>query len=115
MVGVQDESIAIADTKRRKGVYTKKSWRSTYTYTGSHSRMVVFGVITVDGEGLFERYERFTKDEFVDFLQKTYERFGRMLIIAGRIPWHKALAVQEALEEMEGRMDMTFLPPDART
>ena len=55
-------------------------------YTGSHSMTVVFGVITVDGEGLFERYERFTKDEFVDFLQKTYERFGRMLIIAGRAP-----------------------------
>ena len=111
VVGVQDESIVPADARPRKGVYTKKGRRATYTFTRSHSKTVVFGVITADGEGFFERYERFSKDEFVDFLWKAHERFGKMLIIADRAQQHKARAVREALEEMEGRIEMVFLLP----
>ena len=111
VVGVQDESIVITDTRPRKGVYTRKGRRATYTFTGSYSKTVVFGMITADGEGFFERYPKFSKDEFVDFLRKAHERFGRMLIIADRAPQHRARAVREALEEMEGRVEMVFLPP----
>ena len=39
---VQDEAICIADARFRKGVYT---------YTGSHSKTIVFGLITIDGGG----------------------------------------------------------------
>ena len=86
VVDVQDESIAIANAWPRKGVYTRKDRRATYTFTGSHSRTVVFVVITTDWEGFFERYPKFSWDEFVDFLRKAHERFGRMLIIANRAP-----------------------------
>ena len=40
-VCVQDEAICVADARLRKGVYT---------YTGSHSKTIVFGLITLDGE-----------------------------------------------------------------
>ena len=50
-ITVQDESIVLADARPRKGVYTPKGVRATYTYTGSHSKTVVFGVITSDGRG----------------------------------------------------------------
>ena len=45
VVGVQDESIVVADARPRKGVYTKMGRRAAYTYTGSHSKTVAFGVI----------------------------------------------------------------------
>ena len=48
---VQDEAICVADARLRKGVYTPKGVRGVYTYTGSHSKTVVFGLITLDGEG----------------------------------------------------------------
>ena len=51
-VCVQDEAICVADARLRKGVYTPKGVRGVYTYTGSHSKTVVFGLITLDGEGV---------------------------------------------------------------
>ena len=42
---VQDEAICVADARLRKGVYTPKGVRGVYTYTGSHSKTIVFGLI----------------------------------------------------------------------
>ena len=47
---VQDEAICVADARLRKGVYTPKGVRGVHAYTGSHSKTVVFGLITLDGE-----------------------------------------------------------------
>ena len=49
---VQDEAICVADARLRKGVYTPKGIRGVYTYTGSHSKTIVFGLITLDGGGV---------------------------------------------------------------
>ena len=51
-VCVQDEAICMADARLRKGVYTPKGVRGVYTYTGSHSKTIVFGLITLDGGGV---------------------------------------------------------------
>ena len=40
---VQDEAICVADARLKKGVYTPKGVRGVYTYTGSHSKTIVFG------------------------------------------------------------------------
>ena len=64
-VCVQDEAICVADARLRKGIYTPKGVRGVYTYTGSHSKTIVFGLITLDGEGFFQRYGSFTGKEFV--------------------------------------------------
>ena len=45
---VQDRAICVADARLRKGVYTPKRIRDVYTYTGSHSKTIVFGLITLD-------------------------------------------------------------------
>ena len=68
-VCVQDEAICVADARLRKGVST---------YTGSHSKTIVFGLITLDGEGLFQGYGSFTGKEFVEFLKAACERFGKI-------------------------------------
>ena len=48
---VQDEAICVAGARLRKGIYTPKGVRGVYTYTGSHSKTIVFGLITLDGGG----------------------------------------------------------------
>ena len=72
-VCVQDEAICVADARLRKGVYTPKGVRGVYTYTGSHSKTIVFGLITLDVEGFFQRYGSFTGKEFVEFLKAACE------------------------------------------
>ena len=102
----------IADTRIRKGVYTLKGKRAVYTYTGSRARTVVFGLITDDGRSFFKRYDRFTKDEFTDFLREAHAQFGKpIMMILDRAPQHKAKIIQETLRDLGGAVELEFLPP----
>ena len=108
---VQDEAIVVADARARKGVYTLKGKRAVYTYTGSHARTVVFGLITCDGRSFFKRYDRFTKDEFADFLREAHAQFGKLFMILDRAPQHKAKIIRETLKELDGEVELESLPP----
>ena len=110
-VGVQDESIVVADSRPRKGVYTLGNKRAVYTYNGSHTKTIVFGFITSDGGGFFKRYAAFTKDEFVDFLKAAHGWFGKIIMVLDRAAQHRAKIVREAIEEMNGEVRLVFLPP----
>ena len=109
-VCVQDEAICVADARLRKGVYTPKGVRGVYTYTGSHSKTIVFGLITLDGEGFFQRYGSFTGKEFVEFLKAACERFGKILMITDGAPQHRPEFVREGLAGMDGQ-GLEFFPP----
>ena len=109
---VQDETNVIADTRIRRSVYTLKGKRAVYTYTGSHARTVVFGLITDDGRSFFKRYDRFTKDEFADFLREAHAQFGKpIMMILDRAPQHKAKIIQETLRDLGGAVELELLPP----
>ena len=107
---VQDESIVTAEARLRKGVYTPRGVRAACTYTGTHSKTVVFGLITSDWKNLFARYDRFRKEEFVDFLRRAHEKFGRILMILDGAPQHRANDVKAEVEKLNG-LELVFLPP----
>ena len=98
---VQDEAICVADARLRKDVYT---------YTGSYSKTIVFGLITLDGEGFFQRYGSFTGKEFVEFLKAACERFGKILMITDGAPQHRSKFVREEIGRLDG-VELQFLPP----
>ena len=84
--------------------------RGVYTYTGSHSKTVVFGLITLDGEGFFQRYGSFTGKEFVELLKAACERFGKVLMITDGAPQHRSKLVREEIGCLDG-VELQFLPP----
>ena len=107
---MQDEAICVANARLRKGIYTPKGVRGVYTYTGSHSKTIVFGLITLGGEGFFRRYGSFTGKEFVGFLKAACERFGKVLMITGGAPQHRSKFVREEIGRLDG-VELQFLPP----
>ena len=107
---VQDEAICMADAQLRKDIYTPKRVRGVYTYTGSHSRTIVFGLITLDGEEFFQRYGSFTGKELVEFLKAACERFGKILMITDGAPQHRSKFVREKIGRLDG-VELQFLPP----
>lgn len=112
---VQDETIVIADARACRGVYTLKGKRAVYTYTGSHTRTVVFELITDDGRSFFKRYDRFTKDEFADFLREAHAQFGKpIMMILDRAPQHKAKIIQKTLKDLGEAVKLEFLPSGCR-
>ena len=106
---VQDEAICVANARIRKGIYTPKGVRGVYTYTGSHSKTIVFGLITLNGEGFFQRYGSFTGKEFVEFLKAACERFGKVLMITDGAPQHRPKFVREEIGRLDG-VELQFLP-----
>ena len=107
---VQDEAICVADAWPRNGVYMPKGVRGVYTYTGSHSKTIVFGLNTPDGEGFFQRYDSFTGKEFVEFLKAACERFGKILMMTDGAPQHRSRLVREEIGRLDGA-ELQFLPP----
>ena len=110
MACVQDEAICVADARLRKGIYTPKGIRGVYMYTGSHSKTIVFGLITLDGEEFFQRYDSFTGKEFVEFLKAACEGFGKILTITDGAPQHRSKFVREEIGRLDG-VELQFLPP----
>ena len=98
---MQNEAICVANARFSKGVYT---------YTGSHSKTVMLGLIMLDREGIFQRYGPFTGKEFVEFLKAAYERFGKILMITGGAPQHRSKFVREEIGRLDG-VELQFLPP----
>ena len=84
--------------------------RGVYTYTGSHSKTIVFGLIMLDGEGFFQRYGFFTGKEFVEFLKAACERFGKILMITDGAPQHRSKFVREEIGRLDG-VELQFMPP----
>ena len=107
---VQNEAICVADARLRKGVYTLKGVRGVYTYTGSHSKTIVFGLSTLDGEGFFQRYGSFTGKESVEFLKAACERFWKIPMVTDGAPQHRSRLVREEIGRLDG-VELQFLPP----
>ena len=70
----------------------------------------MFGLITLDGEGFFQRYGSFTGKEFVEFLKAACERFGKVLMITDGAPQHRSKFVREEIGRLDG-VELQFLPP----
>ena len=69
---VQDESIFMHDSAMtRKRGWIPKEKRPVVTVTGSHSKTIAFGVLSLDGKQLFRQYERFDSHSFIAYLEET--------------------------------------------
>ena len=70
----------------------------------------MFGLITLDGEGFFQRYGSFTGKEFVEFLKAACERFGKILMITDGAPQRRSKFVREEIGRLDD-VELQFLPP----
>ena len=99
----------ISDARPRKRGYTRKGIRAFYTYTGSHSKTIIHGLLTTDGRGMFRQYDEFTKDTFADFLKQALYKFKKICLIMDRASQHRATKIRELVEKTDG-LEIIFLP-----
>ena len=99
----------IADPRSRRRGYTRKGIRAFYTYTGSHSKTVVFGLITTDGRSMFRQYDRFDKHSFAKFLKAAVRKFKKICMIVDKAPQHRAKIINDLVDEIDG-LTLKFLP-----
>ena len=99
----------VVGPRARKRGYTRRGVRASYVYTGSHSKTIVFGLLTTDDRRMFRQYDRFDMHAFARFLKAAVRRFGRICIILDRAPQHRAKMICHLVERMEG-LTLKFLP-----
>ena len=108
---MQDESIFMHDsamTKRRRWVPKEK--RPMVTVTGSHSKTIAFGVLSLDGKQLFRQYDRFDSHSFIAYLEDVKKRFRKFIIFADRATQHRSQAVKEYLQRNLETTRMEYFP-----
>ena len=99
----------IAGPRARKRGYTRSGIRASYVYTGSHSKTIVFGLITTDGRSMFRQYDKFDMHAFARFLRTAVRKFGKICIILDKAPQHRAKMIRRLVEMTDG-LTLKFLP-----
>ena len=101
--------IVISDARPRKRGYTRKGIRAFFTYTGSHSKTILYGLITTDGRGMFRQYDKFNQHAFADFLRQAVYRFKKICLIMDKASQHRAVKIRKLVERTDG-LEIIFLP-----
>ncbi len=95
-------------TKRRKWIFKDK--RPMVTVTGSHSKTIVFGVLSLDGKQLFRQYERFDSQSFIAYLEDVKRKFNKFIIFVDRASQHRAKIVKEYLQRNLEPIRIEYFP-----
>ena len=108
---VEDESIFVHDS----GAATKRKWiskekRPAVTVTGSHSKTVVFGALSLDGKQLFRQYERFDSCSFTTYLEEARKRFKKFIMFLDRAAQHRSKEVNEYLQRNVDNVMVEYFP-----
>ena len=96
---VQDEFIFMHDsvmTRKRRWISREK--RPVVTVTGSHSKTIIFGVLSMDGKQLFRKYERFDSGSSMAYLDEARKKFKKFVMIVDRATQHRSRMVKECLQ-----------------
>ena len=109
VTAIQDETIVIAAPRARKRGYTRKKIRALYTYTGSHSKTIVFGLITADDRNMFRQHDEFGMHAFAKFIRAAVRKFGKICLILDKAPQHRAKMILRLVDEIDG-LTLKFLP-----
>ena len=108
---VEDESIFMHDsvmTRKRRWVLKEK--RPVVTVTGSHSKTIVFGMLSLDGKQLFRQYERFDSQSFMAYLEEARKKFRKFIMIVDRATQHRSRMVKEYLQRNLETIRIEYFP-----
>ena len=109
---VEDESIFMHDSvMTRKRGWILKEKRPVVTVTGSHSKTIAFGVLSMDGKQLFRQYERFDSHQsFMAYLEEARKKFRKFIMIVDRATQHRSRMVKEYLQRNLETIRIEYFP-----
>ena len=108
---VQDESVFMHDSAMaRKRRWVPKEKRPMVTVTGSHSKTIIFGILSLDGKQLFRQHGRFDSRSFMAYLEETRKKFRKFVMIVDRATQHRSRMVKEYLQRNLETIRIEYFP-----
>ncbi len=95
-------------TKRRRWILKEK--RPIVTVTGSHTKTIVYGVLSLDGKQLFRQYDRFDSHSFMAYLDEVKKKFNKFIMFVDRASQHRARIVKEYLQRNLETIRIEYFP-----
>ena len=108
---VQDESIFVHDSRAiKKRRWIAKERRPMVTVTGSHSKTIVFGVLSLDGKQLFGQHDRFDSHSFIAYLEEARKKFKKFVMFVDGAAQHRSKEVNEYLQRNVDNVRVEYFP-----
>jgi transposase len=108
----EDESILTYDSTMRS-IWAKKGSRPRILVTGSHKRICLFGALTQNHGHLFRQYAKMNGYSFTAFLRQLKQRYGCLILLIDRAPWHRSRIVKTFLDANRSRLHVLYFPANA--
>ena len=105
----EDESTFLYDSISRK-VWVQKGIKPRRLVTGLHKRIHIFGFLSEDKKKMFISDNKMNAKSFLKSLYKIKKRFGKMILIIDRAPWHGAKKVQRYFKKNRGEIKIIWFP-----
>ena len=80
------------------------------TVTGSHSKTIIFGVLSLDGKQLFRQYDRFDSHSFIAYLGDVKKKFKKFIMFVDRAAQHRSKEVREYLQRNVDNVRVEYFP-----
>ena len=80
------------------------------TVTGSHGKIIAFGVLSPDGKQLFRQYGRFDSHSFIAYLEDAKKKFEKFIIFTDRATQHRSQTVREYLQRNLETIRIKYFP-----
>jgi len=114
----QDEAIILHEAGGGPWLWPGRGERAPVPYTGSHKRPVLYGAVASDGRRPCQARKGLGAATFVAHLKRLHKKFGKIAVVAGRAPQHRAAVVPGWLRSRGGGVELACLPvgtpePDA--
>jgi putative transposase len=105
----EDESTFLYDSVSRK-VWVQKCVKPRRYVTGLHKKIHIFGFLSEDKKKLFISNKKMNAKSFLKSLYQIGKRFGKVILILDRAPWHRAKRVQSYLEKHRREIKIVWFP-----
>lgn len=109
----EDESM-IRDYQAIQKTWFLRGKQRIIQTTGKHRGVKLLATVDYEtGKILWQEDEQYTAETFLNFLQKVVSHYpsGKIVIVLDNARIHHAKLLQPFLEEMNGRLELVFLPP----
>jgi len=104
----EDESTFLYDSTSRK-VWVQKGIKPKRFVTGLHKRTHIFGFLSEDKKKVFISDNKMNAASFLKALYKV-KRFGKIILIIDRAPWHRAKKVQKYINKHRKELKIIWFP-----
>ena len=94
----------------RRSLWTLVGERAYEWYTGNHTRSIIFGALSVNGDQAFMNAQRFDMESTIKFIRRLRVRHGPVALLVDRATLHGWLGTNDFVADNEGLVRVGYFP-----